>query len=151
MPKLLGEYEVKADTKGRLRLPSHLIKQMGEAANNSFVLNRGIDKCIVLYTTDVWQEESAKIDALNPYIGDNRRFQRFFYRGATELQKDSNDRINLPKRLMEYAGIHKDVVLNAYNNKVEIWSLEKFEIAMEEELKEDFSSLAEKVMGNSSE
>ena len=85
MPKLLGEYEIKVDVKGRLRLPTQLIKQMGETANHSFVLNRGIDKCIVLYMKEIWEEESAKIDALNPYIGDNRRFQRFFYRGAISV------------------------------------------------------------------
>ena len=40
MSVLLGEYECKIDGKGRLRLPSALIEQLGEE-KGSFVINRG--------------------------------------------------------------------------------------------------------------
>jgi MraZ protein len=53
--------------------------------------------------------------------------------------------VNLPKSLLEYAGISNEVMLLAYGNKIEIWSKVAYEKMLSEE-PEDFSALAEEVM-----
>ena len=63
--QLLGEYECKLDAKGRLRVPSGLISQLGEGEKQKFVVNRGFEKCLVLYPLPLWRKISAEIDALN--------------------------------------------------------------------------------------
>ncbi len=147
MPQLLGEFDCKIDAKGRMRLPSPLLRQLEEEAAPNFVVNRGVERCLVLYPKKVWDGISAKVNKLNPYVKKNRDFIRYFYRGATELSPDASDRILLNKRLLEYAGIQKDVILFAINDRIEIWSKDHYDHLMDDE-PDSFSDLAEDVMGS---
>jgi MraZ protein len=128
-----------------MRLPSGLISQLGERETYAFVINRGFEKCLMLYTEEVWDQITNDINALNLYVKKNRDFVRYFYRGANKVVMDSADRILLAKRLLEYAEIERDVILLAYNNRIEIWSAEQYDQLLEEE-PDDFSGLAEGVM-----
>lgn len=145
MQQFLGEFECKVDSKGRFKLPSTLIKQMGEI-EHAFVVNRGLEKCLVLYPKTVWDSISKEINQLNMYNQKNRKFARYFYRGATELSLDSSERINLPKRLLQYAGVEKEIIVFAYHNKIELWSKDEYDQLLDEE-PVDFANLAEEVMG----
>ncbi len=128
---LMGEYECRIDPKGRLRLPSDLLAQIGEREGLSFVMNR----------------INNEVNSLNQFVKKNREFARYFLRGATPLELDAADRILLPKRLQEWAGIDKDVVLSAINDRIEIWSKDQYDQLLGEE-PDDFSDLAEEVLGN---
>jgi MraZ protein len=147
MTQLLGEYDCKLDSKGRVLFPSGLRKQLHPEVQDRFVVNRGFEECLSLYPYDEWQNITREIDKLNLYVEKNRKFVRYFYRGATELQLDSNSRLLLPKKLLEWADIEKTVVLFAYANRVEIWDKDKYENLLTDE-PEDFADLAEEVMGN---
>jgi MraZ protein len=146
MTQFLGEFECKLDAKGRLSMPSGLRKQLAPEANEKFVVNRGFENCLALYPFNEWQKISAEVNQLNMYVKKNREFARYFYRGATELELDAAGRLLLPKRLCEYAGVDKEIILSAWSNKIEVWSKEKFEALMNDE-PSDFSTLAEEVMG----
>lgn len=147
MTNFIGEFDCKLDPKGRLMLPSGLRKQLSPEANESFVVNRGFEQCLVLYPKNDWDRISAEVNQLNQYIKKNREFIRYFYRGATELGIDGTGRILLPKRLQEYGEIEKEVVLFAYSDRIEIWNKDKYESLLTDE-PEDFANLAEEVMGN---
>lgn len=146
MQQLLGEYECKMDAKGRMRLPSGLISQLGEEEMYSFVINRGFEQCLMLYPEDAWERISEEVNNLNLYNKKNRNFVRYFYRGAHKVAMDSADRILISKRLLEYAEIEKEVILSAYNDRIEIWAKDKYDEFLEEE-PDDFSDLAEEVLG----
>lgn len=145
--QLLGEYECKIDSKGRMRMPSGLIAQLGEGeAQYTFVINRGFEKCLMLYPEPVWNKITQEINQLNLYNKKNRDFVRYFYRGAHKVDLDSADRLLITKRLLEYAGIDKDVILSAYNDRIEIWAKDQYDHMLDEE-PDDFSDLAEDVLG----
>ena len=144
MRQLIGEFECKIDAKGRMRMPTVLLKQLEESAEHGFVINRGVEPCLMLYPKNVWEVISLKVNQLNQYIRKNREFIRYFYRGATEVSPDSADRILITKRLLEYAGIDKTAILLGINDRIEIWSKEKYDQMLAEE-PEDFSDLAEDV------
>lgn len=146
MTQFLGEFDCKLDAKGRMSMPSGLRKQISPEAKEKFVLNRGFENCLALYPMDEWQKISAEINQLNMFVKKNREFARYFYRGASELELDAAGRLLLPKRMCEYAGIDKDVILSAWSNKIEVWSKEKFEAMLNDE-PSDFATLAEEVMG----
>lgn len=146
MIQFLGEYNCKIDDKGRLRLPAPILKQLGDLAQEGFVLNRGIEKCLVLYPRIAWNTISKDIQNLNQYVKKNREFVRYFFRGATELELDSNSRILFPKSLLDYAQADKELILFAYFDKIEIWSKENYEALLNDE-PTDFDTLAEEVMG----
>lgn len=146
--QLLGEYECKIDPKGRMRLPSGLIGQLGERESYTFVINRGFENCLMLYPIDVWEEISRRINQLNTYGRKEREFVRYFYRGASKITMDGADRILLTKGLLDYAGIDKDVVLSAFNDSIEIWSKDQYDNMLDNE-PDNFADLAEELLGSS--
>lgn len=147
MKPLIGEYECKVDSKGRFLMPSGLRKQLPEDQQSEFVINKGLGKCLVLYPMSVWERELAKIQSRNQYVKKNRDFTRWFMQGATQVGVDGNGRILIPKRLMNYANVQKDIVLASQIDKVEIWDQEAYEHWMDES-ETDFAQLAEEVMGD---
>lgn len=147
MIQLQGEYDCKVDAKGRFRLPTQLVRQLGEAKEASLHVNRGMEKCLTLYPDEVWKKITAEVNSLNLYNSQNRKFARYFYRGATELTMDKSDRLLIPKNLAEYAGIENEVVLFAFHNRIEIWSKSNYEAMLDEQDDDEFANLADNVMG----
>ena len=147
MIRLQGEYECKVDAKGRFRIPSQLVRQLGEANVHSLHVNRGIEKCLTLYPNNVWLKVTEQVNKLNLYNSQNRKFARYFYRGATELSMDKTDRLLLPKALAEYAEVESDIVLFAFHNRIEVWSKSNYEMMLEEQDDDEFAKLADDVMG----
>lgn len=148
MASFLGEFECKLDAKGRFMLPAGLKKQIDPAAQEKFVMNRGFEGCLVLYPQNEWDKITAEMKKLNLFVARNRKFYRQFHNGATPLGLDNTGRMLVPKNLMGFAGLAKDIVLFAYANRIEVWSKAKYDEVMNEGL-EDFADLAEEVMGGS--
>jgi MraZ protein len=153
--QLIGEYPVALDDKGRMRLPTALLRQLGENPNGEgagyeFVVNRGFEKCLTLYPKPVWDGITAKLSRLNRFNDRNRAFIRSFYLGAYPITTDSADRILLQKPLMDYAGLSKEAVLVAMDDRIEIWSPEEHArvAAMDSN---SFADLANDVMGGGAE
>lgn len=146
MRPIFGEFECKIDSKGRFVLPSGLKKQLPEAEQKDFVINRGLDECLVLYPLAVWERELQRIHSRNQYIEKNRAFARKFMNGATPLELDGSSRVLVPKRLMGYASLEKEIVLVASFDRIEIWGKEAYEKWLESD-KWDMEELSEEVMG----
>jgi MraZ protein len=144
MTSFLGEYEVAIDAKGRMLLPAGFRKQLPEGATEKFVVNRGFESCLTLYTMDVWAALSEKINKLNDFKPATREFKRLFLNGATMIEVDSAGRILLPKPLQEHAGIKKEAVLSAQGNKVELWDKDTYYNYIRQNAA-NFSKLAEDV------
>jgi len=53
----------------------------------------------------------------------------------------------IPKPLLQYAGIEKQIVLFAFRDLIEIWSAKAYQAMIDLE-PDDFSDLAEEVLGN---
>jgi MraZ protein len=146
MSSLLGEFEATVDAKGRVLFPSALRRQLPKDLDNQFVLNRGFEKCLVLYPHNVWKDLTAEMNKLNLFEKDSRDFLRRFHNGATEMLLDGQGRLLLPQRLVSYAAIKKEIVFYAYSDRIEVWSLAEFN-KMGSDKSTDFAALAEKVMG----
>ena len=143
---LIGTYECKIDAKGRVTLPVLLKKQLGEL-EAGFILKRSdFQRCIDFYTMEQWNLEMQKINSLNRYVKENNDFIRKFMSGVKLIEIDSVGRMLIPKDLLEFSNISKDIVLSALGNHIEIWDKEAYEKAIYTS-PEDFSNLAEKVMG----
>ncbi|MFM2290848.1 MAG: hypothetical protein RIS29_661, partial [Bacteroidota bacterium] len=118
---LTGNYEVKVDSKGRLRLPTNLLQQIPEDTRSQYVLNKGMGKCLRLFPKSQWDSVTREMSNFSYFRNDERNFLRAFYQLATQVEMDSNDRILLSKRLMETVGITDEVVITAFHDVIEIW------------------------------
>jgi MraZ protein len=134
------------DAKGRFLFPAGLRKQIDPSANEVFMVNKGFENCLTLYPMNEWDKVSAKISKLNLFKPKNRMFYRLFHQGAKQLVLDKAGRILIPTALMERIGLKKDVMLTAYNDRIEIWDRAEY-LAMMDENIVDFSDLADEVMG----
>ena len=150
MTSFIGDYLVKIDAKGRALLPSAFKKQMPVTAGDRFVIKKDIyENCLILYTMDEWERQNEILRSkLNPYNKKHSQFLRTYYRGTAELSLDSNNRLLIPKRLLDLAGIDKEVYLSGQDKKIEIWAKDVYEnIGLDEET---FANFAEDILGSES-
>ena len=148
MKNLIGMYECRADTKGRLMLPSGLKKQLAAELEEGFVLKRSIfSSCLELHPLVEWNLVMADVNKLNRFVKKNNDFVRMFTAGVRMVAVDSTARIQIPKDLINFAGIQKQIVLASVGNIVEIWDKDQYEKAVNNPAV-DFGLLAEEVMGN---
>jgi MraZ protein len=147
MATFIGDYKCKVDTKGRIILPMAFKKQMPAEAQDQFVVRKDIfENCLVLYSADDWKRQLEKIRRkMNSYNREQNMFRRNFFIGTLELTLDNNNRILLPKRLLDLIGARRDVVLAGQDERIEIWAADVYESI--EMPAEDFANLAEKLMG----
>ncbi len=149
MNGFLGEYESTLDAKGRFLLPAGFKKQLlGKKGSSQFIINRGFEKCLSLYPIHSWEPIFNKINMLNDFDPEVRAFRRYFLNGATSLELDTAGRLLIPKSLMEYANLSKDIVLSAAVNKIEIWGKQQYQQLFENFSPSVFSDLAKNVMNN---
>ena len=144
---LSGEYPVSVDAKGRVMMPATLQRMLPKESKNRMVINRGFEKCLVIYPQTEWEIIEQEVSKLNLYVKDNRDFARYFFRGLTHFELDGNNRFLLPKSLLDYAEIKKDAVLFAFTNRIEVWS-EELSLKQMDEEPVNYAQLAEEVMGN---
>ncbi len=151
MTEFLGEFEATLDAKGRFLLPAGFKKLVTEEDLKRFVINRGFERCLALYTLKEWEPLYAKIKGLNEFDPQQREFRRAFLNGATYVEPDTAGRILLPPNLKVYAELEKDIVITAAGNKMEIWDSKKHKQLFDTFSSESFSDLAKKVMGGQQE
>lgn len=147
MATFIGDYPCRADEKGRVILPAAFKKQMPSASEDRFVIRKDIfEDCLVLYTLDDWNLQLEKIRSrINPYNREHNRFLRNFFMGTAEVTLDGSSRLLIPRRLLEMAGILKDVIMAGQDGRIEIWPEERYASASMQP--GDFADLAERLLG----
>ena len=143
MNSITGTYECKVDAKGRLMLPTSLKKQF-KSLEDGFVLKRSVfQPCLELYPMKEWNEMMLKVNKLNRFVKKNNDFIRRFTAGVKTIEVDAAGRLLIPKDLLVFSKIDKEIVMSSAINIVEIWDKDLYENAIE-----NFADLAEEVMGN---
>lgn len=148
---LVGDYQVKADLKGRIAVPASFRKQLLASEAVEFVLRKDIfQNCLVLYPRQEWDAQVEYLRTrLNDYNRVHKKFKAQFFRDTAELTIDANGRLLLPKRLLELAGISKEMVFAGMDRTIEIWDKEVYENNALSET--DFANLAEDILGQAKE
>lgn len=140
---LMGEFHHNIDDKGRLVIPTKYREEMGE----SFVITRGLEKCLYAYSMTEWDRLVAKLNELPFTKKDARTFIRTFFSGAAVCEFDKNGRINITSPLVSYAGLSKACVIIGVNDRLEIWDEETFNNFMDEN-SENMEEIAENLFEN---
>ena len=129
-------------------MPAPFKKQLSEAIQEGFVLKRAVSQsCLELYPMKEWNVLDKKLKSLNRFVQKNLDFIRLFQAGLKVVEIDSLGRILVPKDLLNFSSISKDVVLSTSGNCIEIWDKEAYEKVINATVP-NFASLAEEVMGN---
>ncbi|MGY8931618.1 MAG: division/cell wall cluster transcriptional repressor MraZ [Flavobacteriales bacterium] len=150
MISILGTYECKADIKGRIMLPSGLKKQILPVLNDGFVVKRSVfNKCLEIHPMSEWEKIVNQVNKLNRFVKKNNDFIRSYMSGLKIVSVDSSSRLLIPKDLIRFAGLEKEIVLSSSVNIIEVWDKVEYENSVSKSL-ENFGDLAEDVMGDNS-
>ena len=112
---LIGEYNHTIDAKGRLNFPAKMREVLGE----SFIVTRGLDHCLSVYSLEEWSKLEQSIGELPR--NKRRDIERFFFSGAVEVIPDRQGRIVISANLREYAKLDKNIVVVGASDHAEIW------------------------------
>ncbi len=135
---LVGEYFHNIDEKGRIIMPSKFKELMG----NEFVLTKGLDNCLFVFSMPEWAKLDEKLSALS--ISGGRATQRFFYGGMTVTSCDKSGRVLIPANLREYASLSQKAVIIGVSRRLEIWSKDSWD-KQNESFTQDSHALAEQM------
>lgn len=138
----MGEFHHTLDEKGRIILPSKIRFELGE----NFIVTRGLDNCLYVYSEDGWNNIINKYKEL-PNTKDARNFMRFFLSGATQNNTDKQGRLNISQSLIKYASLNRECIIIGVNDHLEIWSEENWNRFMEEN-EESFTDIADNLFSN---
>ena len=141
---LMGEYHHSIDDKGRLIIPAKFREELGE----KFIVTRGIDNCLFVYSESSWIKIVNKLESLPFTKKDARAFVRFFLSAASEVEFDKQGRINLTSPLISYANIDKECIIIGTGDRLEIWS-EKSWNEFFNSAKDTMSDIAENLFNES--
>jgi MraZ protein len=121
-----SEYECKLDAKGRLVLPARIKNVLPETSGNELVVGLGFEKCLMVYPILEFKKLYAKVAGLSEFNPEYRKLQRNFFRGNTVVELDNSGRFLIPKQMLNYAQLEKQVVVVGMGNKVELWNPELY-------------------------
>ncbi|TET46200.1 division/cell wall cluster transcriptional repressor MraZ [candidate division TA06 bacterium] len=139
-----GTYYYSVDHKGRIAVPAKFRKVLLPEADSTYVVTKGFDKCLSLYSLDQWMNFADSLAKLPKTKRQSRNVVRWFMANAERVLVDSQGRIKIPQHLLEYAGVKKDAVIIGVYDRMEIWNRKDYEenaAAVEETIEEDLESL----------
>jgi len=140
-----SEFESKLDTKGRLVLPARIKAQLPSGEGDELVIRRGFELCLILYPMVEFKKVFSKISGLSEFNEEYRKLQRNFFSGTATVELDANGRFVIPKNMLSYAQLEKDLILIGMGNKVEVWNPSIYEKHLIKDPSE-LSKLAEKYL-----
>ena len=124
----IGEYSHNLDTKGRIIIPS----KFREELHSSFILTRGLDGCLTIYSLEQWNKIFEEINKLPTTKKAVRQYTRVLTSNACECSLDNQGRILIPSNLSTPLNIKKECVIVGANDHIEIWDKNAWENYFEE-------------------
>jgi len=142
----IGSNKYSVDSKGRISFPAKYKKYLNQEANETFIMIRGNAQCIDVYPHDYWLKFiMPRIVRLDDFDPEESAFKRSLLELADDNMLDQQSRLLVPKNLLEFAEIEKEVFLLGQINKIELWNPEIY-IAQKNDFPKPFAELAKQVM-----
>ncbi|MFC0266057.1 division/cell wall cluster transcriptional repressor MraZ [Alloscardovia macacae] len=138
---LLGTYEPKLDSKGRVAIPAKMRTQLGAGC----VMARGQERCVYLLPNDEFRRIAQQIQQVSLSNRAARNYLRVFLSGAVVLEPDKQGRVMIPQMLRSYANLADDVVLIGVGTRAELWNREDWETYLHDQ-EEDYSTMSDDIL-----
>ncbi|MFW6163018.1 MAG: division/cell wall cluster transcriptional repressor MraZ [Planctomycetota bacterium] len=123
-----GEYDSKIDDKGRVIIPAKLRDAVPEdELAAGFMMRLGEDGCVTLYTQNRWREVEEAVTRSRQNSRSARRHRRFVFTQAERGHCDKQGRLRIPPRLLDDAGISREVVVLGVSDEIEIWDKSRWD------------------------
>jgi len=122
---LTGTHPRTLDDKNRVTLPKRVREQLGTV--DQLFVTPGPDQCLWVYDQVSLEALAAKLDAAPATGGDGSVFRRLFFAQMEAVDLDRMGRALIPDRLVQFAGLEKDVILIGVRDHLEVWNARKWD------------------------
>jgi MraZ protein len=130
---LRGNYTVRMDEKGRIKLPAAYRRYIDEHYGSEFYVTSLTGECARLYPMQEWLSIEDKLQSRGTMDAAVRKFlDRTNYFGQL-AEMDAQGRILVHPLLRTSAELLGDVAVLGYLQYLEVWELDKFKARMEAE------------------
>lgn len=149
MISFTGKYAVSVDTKGRVVLPSSFKKEMGEALEVVYVLEKDVyDRCLNVYPHSAWNDRVARLKSrLNENDPLHSKMLSRIFEEVVKVNMADNGRINIPNELLAYAEITREAVFAGQGAIMKLWEPTRHENSRLDD--EDYRRLYQELLGGS--
>lgn len=131
----VGEFQHAIDEKNRLVLPAKFRAFITDLEDKKgfFIVASPIpgEHCLRMYTMSGWKQVAAKLREEANKAKDPARYMRFFASRGEFGALDSQNRLVVPQKLMDYAGLKKDVLMVGNVDWIEVWNVGEYRAATE--------------------
>lgn len=118
---LTGTFQRALDDKQRLAFPKRLRDAMGNDELKELYVAPEVGRSLSVFSPVTFERRAARIEQMSTARSSVANYLRLYYSQAEWVEIDSQGRIRLPERLVEFAQLKQDVVLLGVNDHVEIW------------------------------
>lgn len=126
----VGKHRHTVDEKLRLKLPSQFRDSI---SGDKLIIAKGSGvPCLTVYTETAWNEFIEPIRKQAAYDHNYQRYLRMLASEAVSIRIDTQNRILLPRELMDTVGITKDVIVVGVYSTFELWEPEHYDKEMQE-------------------
>src|SRR5262249_48932687 len=131
----VGEFTHTIDEKNRLVLPAKFRAFITDVEDKKgfFILASPVsgEHCLRLYTMKGWAPVAAKLRSEADKSKDPSRYMRYFASRCEFVPLDAKNRLVVPQKLMDYAGLKKDVLMVGNVDWIEVWNVGEYRAATE--------------------
>lgn len=143
-----GYWEVSIEKSGRLKMPTALLRSLAEDERKTFYATHGFGEHIMLWSEKAYKEQMDYLNSLDRNITLVKKYRNAFLRNTATIECDNQQRIVIPRPLMEMYSIEKEVVILLDNGRIEIWNCAKYHEKFDM-LPDDLEKLNEEIhLGN---
>jgi MraZ protein len=142
----VGSDTYSVDAKGRISIPTTYKKLLSTECKETFMLVRGLVSNIDVYPIDLWNSVvRPRIEQLDDYDVEQAAFKRMFLELAGVCELDGQSRLLVPRKLLDFAKIDKEVFILGQTAKIELWNPAIYK-AQQGELSKSFAELAKQYL-----
>lgn len=136
-----GQYDYSLDAKHRLNIPP----KFRAAFSGGLVLAKWLEPCVTIWTPEAFDAVTESyLATANPLSRDRRNLIRFFHHNSFDAELDAAGRVTLNPKLIEHAGIEREVVVAGNHDHVEVWDRRRWQ-ADQDELGSKVVEMAERI------
>lgn len=139
-----GYWEVSIEKSGRLKLPNALLRSLSEDERKTFYVTHGFGEYIMLWSEKAYRKQMEYMNSLDRNLVRVKQYRNAFLRNTAMLECDSQQRIVIPRSLMDMYSIDKELVMILDNGQIEMWNSKKYHEKFDM-LPEDFEKLNEEM------
>jgi MraZ protein len=121
---LTGTFPCNLDDQHTLLLPKAIRDQMGSA--EMVLVSPGTDQCLWLTTTTHLDRLAQRLEQSPAKEVDVHAFKRLYFAQTEKATLSAEGRVAISDRLVQFAGLHQEVVLVGIDDHFELWDVSRW-------------------------